>query len=178
MLTTDEIDTKISQTEESRFFLQVSNPYCSPSRWALRLEREKNYRAGRLSGSDIILYHPSVSRNHFEITWHGDDLVIQDLGSRNGTRVNNQSVQGEIALHPGDLIQISDLELKILEASDELLRSMPIGPVAPAQVTLHGNLSLGSFLADKRRSVLETLVYLLLGCAAGLILFFLAIELL
>ena len=49
---------------------------------------------GRAETNDLVLHHPSVSRHHVRITvLPGDITLINDLGSMNGTFVNNQPVQ-------------------------------------------------------------------------------------
>ncbi len=50
---------------------------------------------GRDASNDIVVDHPSVSRNHASIHGDTDAHWIQDLGSANGTFVNGQRVTGE-----------------------------------------------------------------------------------
>jgi DNA-binding CsgD family transcriptional regulator len=52
---------------------------------------------GRSDDCDIIIEAPSVSRRHAEIAVNGTAVVITDLGSRNGTFVDDQSVQKAVA---------------------------------------------------------------------------------
>src|SRR4029450_9685444 len=47
---------------------------------------------------------PNVSRYHAEIERRGDEYCIIDLGSSNGTTVNEARVTGEVFLKPGDVI--------------------------------------------------------------------------
>ena len=60
---------------------------------------------GRLKGSDVEVDDPGASRRHAEIRRQGDDFVLVDLGSTNGTLVNGSRV-GERALDEGDRITI------------------------------------------------------------------------
>jgi hypothetical protein len=60
---------------------------------------------GRLSGSDIEVQDTGASRRHAEIRRRGDDFVIADLGSTNGTLVNDSPVS-EQRLQDGDRITI------------------------------------------------------------------------
>lgn len=60
---------------------------------------------GRGRGNSIVLDDMLVSRHHVRITADDDGLVLQDLGSRNGTYVNGQRVQ-RIPLHEGDRLGI------------------------------------------------------------------------
>ncbi|MBW2282425.1 MAG: FHA domain-containing protein [Deltaproteobacteria bacterium] len=67
-------------------------------------------RIGYLEDNDITLNSTTVSRYHAEITSRGRRTQIQDLGSKNGTRVNGQPVR-ESPLQPGDRIQMGEVEL-------------------------------------------------------------------
>jgi hypothetical protein len=65
-------------------------------------------RLGRGSSSDVILQDSQASRLHAEISKQGDQTFIRDMGSTNGTFVNDQRVVGPRALQPGDRIRIGD----------------------------------------------------------------------
>lgn len=60
---------------------------------------------GRLEGSDVQISDPGASRRHAEVRRDGDDYVLVDLGSTNGTLVNEAAVS-ERALEDGDRITI------------------------------------------------------------------------
>jgi hypothetical protein len=60
---------------------------------------------GRLPGSDVLLSDPGASRRHAEIRRRDGRYVVTDLGSTNGTLVNEASV-AERELHHGDRITI------------------------------------------------------------------------
>lgn len=61
---------------------------------------------GRLPECDIPVTDPNVSRKHAEVRRHGNEYVVVDLGSTNGTRVNGAWVAGERRLHDGDEITV------------------------------------------------------------------------
>ena len=62
-------------------------------------------RLGRLADSDIVLADPGASRRHAEIRREDGRFVIADLGSTNGTLVNESTVT-ERPLEDGDRITI------------------------------------------------------------------------
>jgi hypothetical protein len=65
---------------------------------------------GRTAGSDVVLSDASVSRRHARIALEGDEYVVRDLGSCNGTFVNGRSV--EVAtLRDGDVLRVGHVEL-------------------------------------------------------------------
>lgn len=60
---------------------------------------------GRLPESDVVINDPNVSRRHAEFRRTGDGVVVTDLGSTNGTRVNGVPVR-EHLLASGDEITV------------------------------------------------------------------------
>jgi len=62
-------------------------------------------RIGRNSRCDLVLSHPQVSAYHARITRDGIGIVIEDLGSSNGTYVSDVPVH-RAPLQPGDSIVI------------------------------------------------------------------------
>lgn len=64
---------------------------------------------GRSSDNAIPLNNATVSGRHASITREGDNYVLRDLGSTNGTRVNSREVK-EATLRPKDLLQIGSVE--------------------------------------------------------------------
>lgn len=59
---------------------------------------------GRSRSCDIRLRADTVSRLHAAFIWQGAELVLEDLGSTNGTYVNGQRVQGPRSVTPGDVV--------------------------------------------------------------------------
>ena len=59
---------------------------------------------------EIQLDDPFASTSHARIQRHGGTMVIEDLGSTNGTYLNEEALQGPRPLHPGDRIRIGDSE--------------------------------------------------------------------
>jgi hypothetical protein len=64
---------------------------------------------------EIRLEDPYASARHARIWRQGDILVIEDLGSTNGTYVNEEPLTGPMPLHPGDRIRIGDSEFSYLQ---------------------------------------------------------------
>ncbi|GAB3651440.1 FHA domain-containing protein [Ramlibacter alkalitolerans] len=75
---------------------------------------------GRKAGNDIVLDTMVVSGNHcaFELVGVAD-VFLQDLGSTNGTYVNDRMVKERTRLHDGDVIAIGPYRIKYLQASEE-----------------------------------------------------------
>ena len=66
---------------------------------------------GREPESRIVLDDDKCSRRHAEIELDGDGWFIQDLSSRNGTKINGTKITQRERLTTGDVIGIGDLEL-------------------------------------------------------------------
>jgi len=65
---------------------------------------------GRDPSSDIVISDPQVSRQHTRITTRQDEMiVIEDLGSTNGTFVNGIRLTGPHTLANGDVIGLGDV---------------------------------------------------------------------
>jgi hypothetical protein len=64
---------------------------------------------------EIRLDDPFASSRHARISREGHVLVIEDLGSTNGTYLNEEPLTGPQPLHPGDQIRIGDCEFTYLQ---------------------------------------------------------------
>lgn len=73
--------------------------------------RDERLVIGRHEGSDVQLEDPGASRRHAEIRRQGDDFLVADLGSTNGTLVNEAAVS-EHVLEEGDRITIGSTVLE------------------------------------------------------------------
>lgn len=61
---------------------------------------------------------PELSRHHARVLRRaGDQLSIEDLGSRNGTFLNGRRLDGPHVLTPGDTIKVGTTTLQVLDAS-------------------------------------------------------------
>lgn len=60
---------------------------------------------GRLPHNLVPFDDPSVSGEHAEITFVRDRWWVRDLGSTNGTLVNEERIDGPTPLHSGDVVQ-------------------------------------------------------------------------
>lgn len=67
---------------------------------------------GRGDDNDIVIPDVFVSHEHARITARGNQYVIEDLGSRNHTYVNDEELEGSQYLQPGDIIRIGFVSMK------------------------------------------------------------------
>lgn len=68
---------------------------------------------GRSSKCDVQIDQESVSRNHCRISYEGNRYVLQDLGSTNGTYVNDEIID-QIALRDGDQLKVGRSIMKFI----------------------------------------------------------------
>lgn len=71
---------------------------------------------GRKPDNDILLQNTAVSAQHAVITTVGDDVLLEDRDSKNGTAVNGIPVSKQI-LRDGDIVTITRYELRYLATS-------------------------------------------------------------
>lgn len=65
---------------------------------------------GRGDRAEIRLDDPFASSSHARVYEQGNIVVIEDLGSTNGTYLNEELLQTARPLHPGDRVRIGDSE--------------------------------------------------------------------
>ena len=61
---------------------------------------------GREAGVAIQIEHPTVSRQHAQLVLSGAQMVLIDMGSANGTRVNGVKITGPQTLREGDSVEL------------------------------------------------------------------------
>ena len=74
---------------------------------------EGEHVLGRDPDVEIFLNHPGISRRHALITVSRGQASIEDLGSKNGTFVEDQRVDGKRTMRDGDLIRVGSVKLTI-----------------------------------------------------------------
>ena len=68
---------------------------------------------GRSPSSDIVVDEPFVSATHARFTLQGPALVLEDLGSTNGTMVNGHLIDQPVTLRDGDEVQAGDTIMRV-----------------------------------------------------------------
>ena len=72
-------------------------------RWIL----DRPFVMGREPGCDLVISDRQVSRFHARLTPGANGVVLEDLGSKNGTHHNGNILSGQIVLQDGDTLQIA-----------------------------------------------------------------------
>ena len=91
-----------------------------PDAAVLRFEHDSGRRfvlrpvtaLGRANDNDVVIDDPFTSSNHAMIIWRDGGWWIEDLGSHNGTFVNDAVTLKAAQLHDGDYIGIGQTSLR------------------------------------------------------------------
>ena len=84
---------------------------------------------GRVEDNVFQIAEASVSSHHCEILLRGDDVVVKDLDSTNGTFINGEKVS-ESVLKPGQVLRLGQVELR-LENGASVAAPAPSAQPAP-----------------------------------------------
>jgi pSer/pThr/pTyr-binding forkhead associated (FHA) protein len=68
---------------------------------------------GRSLESDVLLNDTFLSQKHARLEMRGDEWILEDLKSTNGTFVNGFEVRDPTSVNDGDVIRIGHIELKM-----------------------------------------------------------------
>ena len=68
---------------------------------------------GRAERADVVLADPAVSSEHARVSRVGRAWVISDLGSTNGTRLNDRRVDGDVPLALGDVVALGNVRFRV-----------------------------------------------------------------
>jgi predicted component of type VI protein secretion system len=93
---------------------------------------------GRVEDNSFQLAVGSVSSHHCEILLQGNEVVVRDLASTNGTFINGQQVTKEAVLKPGQTLRLGQVEMRLengAPAAGPASASSP-EPVAPIKKPL------------------------------------------
>jgi DNA-binding winged helix-turn-helix (wHTH) protein len=66
---------------------------------------------GRDRGADVVVDDPGISRRHARIVVEAGAATLEDLGSKNGTRLNGRAVERPTALSDGDRLEVGPVTL-------------------------------------------------------------------
>jgi pSer/pThr/pTyr-binding forkhead associated (FHA) protein len=87
---------------------------------------DRDMLVGRHQTADILLQQSEISRKHAAFLLKEHALWLQDLGSSNGTYVNNVQIAAETLLKQGDIVQFASLKFSVFEPVPLILSNNPI----------------------------------------------------
>src|SRR5207248_5081742 len=89
---------------------------------------------GRQDGNTIRLTERNVSRRHARLLKENGNILIEDLGSYNGVRVNGEKITGRTRIKEGDLFEIGDYDLGIQGKLDAPVMTPAAGTTRPPTI--------------------------------------------
>jgi len=69
---------------------------------------------GRAEQAAVVVADSAVSAEHARVSRSGHDWVVVDLGSTNGTLVNDAPVNGQTRMHDGDVLGLGGVRLRVV----------------------------------------------------------------
>jgi len=108
-------DVASDSSTPPQFALRFISGKYQGGEFPLRMDRE--IVIGRSSDLDMVLVEDMVSRKHAKISTTGGQIVIQDMGSTNGTFVNGEKIR-KARLKEGDRILIGTSIIKLVGVTD------------------------------------------------------------
>ena len=67
---------------------------------------------GRVEDNTFQIAEPSVSSHHCEVLLRGNEVVVRDLNSTNGTYINGERVT-ESVIKPGQVLRLGQIEMRL-----------------------------------------------------------------
>jgi DNA-binding NtrC family response regulator/pSer/pThr/pTyr-binding forkhead associated (FHA) protein len=120
-------DDESGEAEGERAFLVIyPDPESQERSRVVELPDGVPVTFGRSRASTVFLDHEKVSRHHAQVIRKGRSILVEDLGSRNGTRVNGERIEGVARVSVGDAIGVG-VALAVVGLTQRLSRRMLIG---------------------------------------------------
>ncbi|MFT7616576.1 MAG: hypothetical protein ACI97A_000200 [Planctomycetota bacterium] len=98
----------MSESSELNAYLEVISGPDKGRRFGLRPVS----RIGRDLRVDIRPHDPEISRHHTAITFNGHGFTVEDLGSTNGSFLNEERIIDKEALHDGDILRCGSSSMR------------------------------------------------------------------
>jgi hypothetical protein len=81
---------------------------------------EGTFVIGRAASCQLSLDDPLVSRHHAQLTVEGEQVSVEDLGSRNGVKVNGELINGRYQVKDKDQLLIGGQELRYMSRRENM----------------------------------------------------------
>ena len=105
----------VNRAGHRRRTVQLALEFIEPvERAKERIEIEHAVTIGRSSDCDLSLQDTYLSSRHARVANDSGDLSIEDLGSTNGTYVNQELVEGRVHLERGDIVQVGGVLFEVV----------------------------------------------------------------
>jgi serine/threonine protein kinase len=89
---------------------------------------DRSISVGRLASCELPIDEPQASRKHFELQKRSGAFWVRDLGSKNGTYLNDSRLDGEAALKDGDRLRVGTTVMAYEAAPPPVPSGTRLGP--------------------------------------------------
>ena len=128
---------------------------------------------GRLEENAICIPEASVSSHHCELWLKGDDLIVKDLGSTNGSFINELQLaaEKEATLRPGQILRMGQVQLRFETGKKQTEASRQTVKLGDAGTTVAGGGAAFSKKSNKANKVFFAVGGVLLLIIIGALVF-------
>ncbi len=112
-----------------RIFLHVVSGQVEP--FDREVDRDP-FVIGRSSTADLSVSDRFMSRQHTRLFRRGAELLVEDMGSHNGTLLNGSPVAEPMPVQPGDILTISSTAVTLRSSRSEEVAVQPSHPSGPS----------------------------------------------
>jgi hypothetical protein len=93
--------------------LALIEPGASSLERGAQLELQEDSVFGRAAPAAVVLDDPAVSAQHARVEPTRGGWLVSDLGSTNGTRVNERPINGSVRLRKGDALALGPIRFEV-----------------------------------------------------------------
>ncbi len=115
---------------------------------AIRIDQDEG-TIGRREDNTYVLSAPQVSRVHARIEKRGRSLIVTDLGSSGGTKVNGEDVAGSAVVQHGDTLSFGGVEAQVEDPATAAMQEQATTVFEVPEVEI------GPSLSPRQQQVLE-----------------------
>jgi hypothetical protein len=101
--------------KERRRHANLALEFVEPAEWAKqRIAVDPAFVIGRSAECDLTIADTYLSSRHARFANDDGDMTVEDLGSTNGTYVNQTLVKGRVHLEKGDIVQVGGVLFEVV----------------------------------------------------------------
>lgn len=87
---------------------------------------------GRQADCDICITSDAISRHHARLQLTPAGVLVEDLGSANGTYINDKPVQGSVPMQAGDELRLDTVRFQLQDAHAASTSTASVAAIKPA----------------------------------------------
>ncbi len=136
--------------------------------------KEAKSTVGRVEDNLFHIPEPSVSSHHCEILLNGNNVVVKDLNSTNGTFINGEKVT-EAPLKAGQILRLGQIEMRLETGAPGEAKKQPLDQTRVIQGVKLDDLEAGGkpvFAKDSpftKKSNKTAMIFMTIGIILGIV---------